>query len=78
VIKKIGHNVPIFYIKILVLFKIYVFERMLHELVMCLLGNVGGLFQIKIENNVKKIKVRPFLILKNIRKFLNEINKLAS
>lgn len=30
---------------------------MLHELVMCLLGNVGGLFQVKTENNVNKIKV---------------------
>lgn len=30
---------------------------MLHELIMCLLGYVGGLFQLKIENNKSKIKV---------------------
>ena len=30
---------------------------MLHEIIMCLLGNVGGLFQYKFENNIKKIKV---------------------
>lgn len=30
---------------------------MLHEIVMCLLGNIGGLFQYKTENNIKKIKV---------------------
>jgi hypothetical protein len=32
-------------------------KRMLHELVMSLLGNVGGLFQYKLENNVEKIKL---------------------
>jgi hypothetical protein len=30
---------------------------MLHELLMCLMGNVGGLFQYKVEHNVIKIKV---------------------
>ncbi len=30
---------------------------MLHELLMCLLGNTGGLFQYKLENDIKKIKV---------------------
>jgi hypothetical protein len=30
---------------------------MIHEVMMCLLGNVGGLFQLKVENNIKKIKL---------------------
>lgn len=30
---------------------------MLHEIIMCLLGNVGGLFQQKIDHNVRRIKL---------------------
>ena len=30
---------------------------MLHEVIMCLLGNVGGLFQHKSEHNMKMIKL---------------------
>ena len=37
---------------------------MLHETIMCLLGNVGGLFQLKTENNRQRIKVltRPIFL----------------
>lgn len=44
---------------------------MLHEIIMCLLGNIGGLFQYKIENNIKKIKVKMIFLF-----YLNFILKI--
>ncbi len=35
----------------------FCFKKMLHELLMSLLGNTGGLFELKIENNIERIKV---------------------